>query len=75
FAIPKKHWHVHGANHAQWSLNYLQYVGRTYGEGVESHWGHMNPVHTSTCEMEPGGRHEVVDDHEGAWNWQKIVRL
>ncbi|KAH9916110.1 uncharacterized protein BXZ73DRAFT_53996, partial [Epithele typhae] len=73
FAIPKKHWHVHGAHHAQWSLNYLQRVARTYGEGIETHWGHMNPVHTSTSEMEPGGRHEVVDDHESSWNWQKII--
>ncbi|KAH9914760.1 uncharacterized protein BXZ73DRAFT_81524 [Epithele typhae] len=75
FAIPKKHWHVHGPNHAQWSLNFLALVGRTYGEGIESHWSHLNPVHTSTREMEPGGRHEVVDDHEGAWNWQKILAM
>ncbi|KAH9914777.1 uncharacterized protein BXZ73DRAFT_92737 [Epithele typhae] len=48
--------------HWHWSLNFLALVGRTY-------------VHTSTREMEPGGRHEVVDDHEGAWNWQKILAM
>ncbi|PIL23672.1 hypothetical protein GSI_13421 [Ganoderma sinense ZZ0214-1] len=37
FAIPKKHIRVHGANHSQFSLNYLPKVGRTYGEGIEAH--------------------------------------
>ena len=45
FAIPKKHFRVHGGSpHSQFSFNYLRYVGRTYGEGIESHWSHMNPL-------------------------------
>ncbi|TBU37904.1 hypothetical protein BD309DRAFT_875464, partial [Dichomitus squalens] len=56
FAIPKKHWKVHGSNpsHSRFSLNYLPHVGRTYGEGIESHWSHMNPLSLSTREMSPG---------------------
>ncbi|TBU58879.1 hypothetical protein BD310DRAFT_906324 [Dichomitus squalens] len=56
FAIPKKHWKVHGSNpsHSRFSLNYLPHVGRTYGEGIKSHWSHMNPLSLSTREMSPG---------------------
>ena len=36
WAIPKKHILVHGEDHAQYYLNYLESVGRTYGEGIES---------------------------------------
>ena len=75
YAIPKKHWKVHGSNpsHSRFSLNYLPRVGRTYGEGIETHWSHMNPLSLSTREMSPGMRHEVYNDHWGAWNWQKII--
>lgn len=73
WAIPKKHWRVHGeANHSQCSLNYLPCSGRTYGEGVETGWAHMNPVSMSTKEMAPAARREVVNDRWGSWNWQKI---
>ncbi|KAI0757483.1 hypothetical protein C8Q80DRAFT_1092841, partial [Daedaleopsis nitida] len=74
FAIPKHHYRVHGGEpHSQWSLNYLPRVGRTYGEGIEVHWSHINPLAKSTREMSPGMRHEVYNDHWGAWNWQKTI--
>lgn len=75
YAIPKKHIRVHGPDHSRYSLNFLPRVGRTYGEGIESHWSHMNPVATSTREMSPAMRHEVMDDHWASWNWQKIIGL
>lgn len=75
WAIPKKHIAVHGPNHSQYSLNFLPGVGRTYGEGIESSWSHMNPVSMSTKEMGPAYRHEVLDDHWGSWNWAKIQNL
>ncbi|KAI0730668.1 hypothetical protein C8Q76DRAFT_612418, partial [Earliella scabrosa] len=66
FAIPKKHFRVHGGEpHSRWSLNLLRWVGRTYGEWIEAHWSHMNPLATSTREMGPGMRHEVYNDHWG----------
>ncbi|KAI0688809.1 hypothetical protein C8Q76DRAFT_772031 [Earliella scabrosa] len=74
FAIPKHHYRVHGGEpHSRWSLNFLKWVARTVGEGIESHWSHMNPLATSTREMSPGMRHEVYNDHWGAWNWQKTI--
>ncbi|RDX40229.1 hypothetical protein OH76DRAFT_1366517, partial [Lentinus brumalis] len=73
FAIPKKHIRVHGPNHSRFSFNFLRWVGRTYGEGIEAHWAHMNPVALSAREMGPGMRREHMNDHWGAWNWQKII--
>ncbi|OJT07897.1 hypothetical protein TRAPUB_1209 [Trametes pubescens] len=73
YAIPKKHIRVHGPAHSRFSFNYLKNVGRTYGEGIEAQWAYLNPVSLSAREMGPGVRHEVLNDHWGAWNWQKII--
>ncbi|TFK79910.1 hypothetical protein K466DRAFT_605772 [Polyporus arcularius HHB13444] len=73
YTIPKKHYRVHGPNHSRYSLNFVRHVGRTYGEGIESHWSHMNPVALSAREMALGARHELLNDHWGAYNWQKII--
>ncbi|KAH9900745.1 hypothetical protein C8Q73DRAFT_786170 [Cubamyces lactineus] len=73
FVIPKKHHRVHGPNHSQFSLNFQEHVGRTYGEGIEAQWSHLNSIALSTREMNPGARHEVLNDNWGAWNWQKII--
>ncbi|KAI0684251.1 hypothetical protein BC835DRAFT_1409185 [Cytidiella melzeri] len=74
WAIPGKHWRVHGEkDHSQFSLNYLPYSGRTYGEGIETGWAHMNPVSMSMKEMAPSARREVLNDHWSLWNWQKTL--
>ncbi|KAJ3816515.1 hypothetical protein F5880DRAFT_1494202, partial [Lentinula raphanica] len=76
FAIPKLHIHGHNLScQLSFSLNWLWGVGRTDGEGVERNWAHMGPVATSTRDMGPGNRHEVLDDHFGHWNWRAICRL
>ena len=75
FAVPKKHLPAHGPNHSHFSLNFLQWVGRTYGEGIESGWSHMNPISMSTREMAPATRHEVIDLHWSAWNHMKIIHF
>ncbi|KAI9069574.1 hypothetical protein FKP32DRAFT_1559434, partial [Trametes sanguinea] len=73
WAIPKNHIGVHGPNHSHLSLNNLAGVGRVYGEGVESSWASLNPTAMSTREMALATRHEVLNDHLGAWNWQKTI--
>ncbi|KAI9064965.1 hypothetical protein FKP32DRAFT_1568832 [Trametes sanguinea] len=73
WVIPKNHIGVHGPNHSHLSLNNLTGVGRVYGEGVESSWASLNPVAMSTREMALATRHEVLNDHLGAWNWQKTI--
>ncbi|KAI0739254.1 hypothetical protein C8Q80DRAFT_1065055, partial [Daedaleopsis nitida] len=57
------------------SFNFLPKVGRTYAEGIENNWSHKNPVALSTPEMSPELRHEVMNNHWEAWNWQKIFVL
>lgn len=73
FGIPKEHIRVHGSGHSKFSFNYLPRVGRTYGEGIESHWSFMNPIAQSTREMSLSSRQELMNDHWGCWNWRKIV--
>ncbi|KAJ3764740.1 hypothetical protein FB446DRAFT_795781, partial [Lentinula raphanica] len=76
FVIPKLHIHGHNVScQLSFSLNWLWGAGRTDGEGVERNWAHMGPVATSTRDMGPGNRHEVLDDHFGHWNWRAICRL
>lgn len=75
YAVPKNHIAMHGANHSRWSFNFLRWVGRTCCEGIESCWGHMNPVSMSTKQMSPALRREVLDDHWASWNWTKIVGM
>ena len=73
WAIPKKHIAVHGPNHSKYSLNFLRWVARTYGEGIESGWSYNNPLAGATSEMGTGMRHEVIDDNWNAWNWHKTM--
>ena len=74
--IPKFHIYTHGRGcQTKWSLNYLRWMGRTDGEGVEREWSHINPVAMSTRLMGPGSCHDTLDDHWGAWNWRKLVLL
>lgn len=76
YVIPKFHIYAHGKScQTRWSLNYLRWMGRTDGEGVEREWSHINPVALSTRLMGPGHRHDILDDHWGAWNWRKVVGL
>jgi hypothetical protein len=76
FVIPKLHIYGHKLLCQIWySLNWLFGAGRTDGEGIERNWAHMGPVATSTRDMGPGHRHEVLDDHFGHWNWRGICRL
>ncbi|KLO04642.1 hypothetical protein SCHPADRAFT_840402, partial [Schizopora paradoxa] len=73
-AVPKAHIEAHGPScHSKHSLNTQPYVGRTYGEGVEQQWSHINSVATSTREMGPGARKEVLNDHWNWWNWRKCI--
>lgn len=74
-AIPKKHFPAHSPKHSIWSLNYLRWVGRTYGEWIEACWSCMNQLAASLKEMAPATRHEVMDCQWGAWNFQKLVGL
>jgi hypothetical protein len=72
-AIPDFHVIAHG-DECQSTLNFLRInnVGRTCGEGIETEWAVINQVATSIREMSPSARQEVLSDHWGFWNWEKI---
>jgi len=75
-AIPKLHEPMHGrANHEVFSLNYIPGVGKSDLETPERVWSAHNGLGNSTKTQGPGGRHDVLDDHFGFWNWLKYVAL
>jgi hypothetical protein len=68
------HIRAHGVDCQQlYSLGLMQHVGNTVGEEVETGWAHMNLAASSIREMGPGHLHEVLNDHSGGWNFQKII--
>ncbi|KAG2741580.1 hypothetical protein P692DRAFT_20751024, partial [Suillus brevipes Sb2] len=76
FVVPKLHLPAHiVACQTSFSLNLIKGMARTDGEAIERGWSNMNPVATSTHEMGPGSRHDILDDHFGDWNWRKVANL
>lgn len=76
FCVNKFHQESHDDNcGAKNSLNYTSYVGRTCGEGVETIWAKLNWLRSSTREMNPGMRIEVLSEHFNDWNWQKVLGI
>ncbi|KAF9521470.1 hypothetical protein CPB83DRAFT_823547 [Crepidotus variabilis] len=76
YLVPKFHLPAHVmACRSQYSFNYTQGVGRTDGEGIERGWNEINPLATSTREMGPGTRRDIIDAHFGDHNWRKTTSL
>lgn len=76
FAVPKCHLPGHRLLcQAPHSLNLMESVGRTDGEGIERGWSSFNGLASSTKEMGPGARHDTIDDHVGHHNWRKNILL
>ncbi|PPQ83667.1 hypothetical protein CVT26_000898 [Gymnopilus dilepis] len=75
-AIPKLHEPMHTTpNHEVYSLNLIPGVGLSDLECPERVWSAHNALGNSTKTQGPGSRQDVLDDHFGHWNWQKIVGL
>ena len=75
-AVPKFHIVGHGAScQATFNLAYMDGVGMTHGEGVETIWSHSTSLATWSRENAPGARHLILDDHWTGWNWQKYIGL
>jgi len=75
-AIPKLHEPMHAqGNHEVFSLNFIPGVGKSDMETPERVWASHNGLGNSTKTQGPGGRHDVLDDHFGFWNWLKYVGL
>ncbi|KAG2139344.1 hypothetical protein DEU56DRAFT_755645 [Suillus clintonianus] len=59
----------------RFSFNFTPGVGQTDREAPEQGWANINPVASSTKEMGPGARWDMLDDFFGDWNWRKITNL
>jgi len=57
------------------SLAYMDGVGKTHGEGVETIWAHNSSIAVYTRENGPNARHLILDDHWNGWNWRKYIGL
>ena len=75
-AVPKLHIIGHGAScQANFNLAYMDGVGMTHGESVETIWSHSTSLATWSRENGPAARHLILDDHWAGWNWRKLVGL
>ncbi|KAF9782887.1 hypothetical protein BJ322DRAFT_1110770 [Thelephora terrestris] len=75
-AVPKFHITGHGAScQAKFNLAYMDGVGLTHGEGVETIWSHSTSLAVWSRENGPAARHMILDDHWNGWNWRKVVGL
>jgi hypothetical protein len=73
-AIPG--WHINGHGDTcrnNFNLSYMEGVGRTVGEDIETTWAGTNPLASSVREMGPAARHDTLNDHWNGWNFRKIV--
>ncbi|KAJ7024560.1 hypothetical protein C8F04DRAFT_1270099 [Mycena alexandri] len=76
FVIPKLHIHGHKSLcRLQCSLNLTRGVSQLDGEGIERPWASIGGLASSTREMGPGSRHDVLDAQWGSWNWQKLIAI
>lgn len=69
-------WHINGHGDScrnNFNLSYMEGVGRTVGEDIETTWAGTNPLAPSVREMGPAARHDTLNDHWNSWNFRKIV--
>ncbi|KAF7365532.1 CxC2 domain-containing protein [Mycena venus] len=76
FVIPKMHIHAHTLLCGLlYSLNLVPGSRQTDGKEIERLWANIGGIASSTRIMGPRAQHDMVDDHWGHWNWQKLVSL
>ena len=76
FAVPKFHIITHSAScQANFNLAYMDHVGMTHGETVETIWSHSSALAIWSRENGPAARHLILDNHWTGWNWWKLVGL
>ncbi|KAG5349676.1 hypothetical protein C0989_002409 [Termitomyces sp. Mn162] len=63
------------ACHSVYSFHYGLGVGRMDGEAPERGWAETSPLASSTKEMGPGLRRDVLDCHFGDYNWRKVTSM
>ena len=63
------------ANHGMFLLNFIPGVGKSDLEMPKRVWSAHNGLGNSTKTQGPGGRHDILDDHFGFWNWLKYIGI
>jgi hypothetical protein len=71
--IPSWHINGHGDNCKRFCLSYMDGIGRTCGEVVETTWAGTNVLGTSIREMGPGACHKTLNNQWSGWNFWKTV--
>ncbi|KAF7359485.1 hypothetical protein MSAN_01291300 [Mycena sanguinolenta] len=76
FAIPKMHINAHKLLcQLLYSLNLIFGSAQVDTEAIEHAWAGIGSVATSTHDMGPGARHDVLDCQFSYWNWQKLIGI
>jgi Kyakuja-Dileera-Zisupton transposase len=76
YGIPKFHLPAHVQKcWAHFSFNFMQWVGRTDGKGVERNWSWLNSIAHCVSMMGPGGRWDTLNDFCNYHNWRKSINL
>ena len=57
------------------SIDYVENVGRTHGEQIESGWSRENQAGRASCEMTVGHRREFLSDDFNEANYQQTLHL
>lgn len=73
FVIPVVHLRDHRDNCEYiYGSYYLEGGGHFYGEQAESPWAEFNQLGGRTRQMSSGYRQDVLNEHMGDWNWNKV---
>lgn len=76
YGVPKCHCRGHKMEcQCQFSMHVQPGVGRTDGEGIERTWSSLNHAASSTKEMLPGSRHNILDRRMSFHNWEKTTTI
>ncbi|THU88320.1 hypothetical protein K435DRAFT_917318 [Dendrothele bispora CBS 962.96] len=74
--VPKMHLKGHIPDcQYEYSLNFTQNVGRTYGEGIEGTWAEAKQAGGMTREMNAGHRIDTLNALQNDWNITKLQNL
>lgn len=59
----------------QFTCDYLLGTGKCDAEGSERIWSELNQWASSVSEMNPGHRHDILNDNINDWNWRKLLSI
>lgn len=74
--VPKFYFDIHGKKyHVQYSFNFTKGARCNEGKGIEHNWSFIKASAGQTVEIGPEGRHSVLDDFFGSYNYHKMTDI